>query len=64
MASKQLAFWPDGEKIPDDDVRRVYQRPPEMPELFSKSALIVGAKGVGKTTLLRYQKAIHEGVAL
>lgn len=64
MQSGQFTLWPDGEKIPDDDMERIFQQPPDMPRSFSRSALIVGSKGVGKTTLLRYQKAVHEGVAL
>jgi hypothetical protein len=54
----------DGEKIPDQRLRDIFRRPPSAPVHFRRNALIVGAKGAGKTTLIRYQKEIHEGVAL
>src|ERR1035441_5647437 len=60
----QLALWPDGEKIPDIEVRNVFRWPPNVPKKFARSTLIVGSKGAGKTTLLRYQKETHEGVAI
>jgi len=62
--SQQLILWHEGEKIPDEELTRIFQRPPSVPPYFGRSALVVGSKGAGKTTLLRYQKEIHEGVAI
>jgi len=57
-------LWVDGEQIPDDRIEEIFQQPPGLPPKFLRSALIVGARGVGKTTLFRFQKRIHEGIAL
>src|SRR5580658_4001557 len=57
-------LWVDGEQIPDDRIEEIFQQPPGLPVRFLRSALIVGARGVGKTTLFRYLRKIHEGVAV
>jgi hypothetical protein len=54
----------DGEKIADDRVREIFRQPPGAPPKFFRSSLIVGCRGVGKTTLLRYHKEVHEGIAV
>jgi len=56
--------WIDGEKIPDERVREIFRQPPGGPETFYRSSLVIGSRGVGKTTLLRYLKSIHEGIAV
>ena len=59
-------LWPDGERIPDSRIRDVFRRPPDLPGSqggFYRSSLIVGARGSGKTTLFKYLKAVHHGVA-
>lgn len=58
------SLWVDGEQIPDDRIEDIFHPPPGLPLRFLRSALIVGARGVGKTTLFRYQKCIHSGVAI
>lgn len=45
-------------------MRDIYRDAPGMPSNFYRSSLIIGSRGVGKTTLLRYQKEIHEGIAI
>src|ERR1022692_4935567 len=57
-------LWVDGEQIPDDRIEDIFHPPPGVPARFLRSALIVGARGVGKTTLFRYQKRVHCGVAV
>jgi hypothetical protein len=62
-----LAFnppWIEGEKIPDEHIRSIFQQPPGVPISFYRSSLLVGSRGVGKTTLFRYQKEIHDGIAI
>ncbi len=56
--------WVDGEKIPDEDVRRIFRQPPGAPPAFYRSSLVIGSRGVGKTTLLRYHKETHNGIAV
>lgn len=53
--------WPDAERIPEDRVRDVFRSPPGVPSRFARSALIVGARGAGKTMLFRYLKETSEG---
>jgi hypothetical protein len=64
MAS--VVTFPDGEKVPDDQVTTIFRPPPDIPEEFCRSTLIVGAKGAGKTLLLRYHRAKHteKGIAV
>lgn len=57
-------LWLDGEKIPDDRIREIFRPPPLVPATFYRSSLIIGYKGAGKTTIFRYQKAVHDGLAL
>lgn len=52
----------DGEKVPDDVVSNIFRSPPDAPARFLRSSLIVGARGSGKTLLLRQQKATHKGI--
>ena len=56
--------WVDGEKIPDDRLEEIYLHPPGVPVSFVKSQLIIGSRGVGKTTLFRFQKLRHPGIAI
>ncbi len=55
--------WLDGEKIPDDHLRDIFCVPPGIPRALHRSSLITGSKGVGKTTLLRYQEKTHIGIS-
>src|SRR5262245_16171832 len=64
MSAQLSLFWPDGEKIPDEHLQKIYRHPPLAPEKFNRGALVVGARGAGKTTLLRYQKETHSGIAI
>lgn len=57
-------LWIDGEKIPDEKIRDVFQPSPSIPTNFHRSALIIGSKGAGKTTLFRYLKSTHNGIAV
>lgn len=61
-ASREL--WLDGEKIPDERIREIFRPPPIVPSAFHRSSLIIGSKGAGKTTIFRYQKSMHNGLAL
>ncbi|MCP5106415.1 MAG: hypothetical protein GY950_23720, partial [bacterium] len=54
----------DGEKIPDNMVEKIFKQPPGVPTIFLRSNLVVGSRGVGKTTLFRYLKEIHQGTAV
>ena len=54
-------FWLDGEKIPGSTLKNIFRPVPGVPEVFSRSSLITGGRGVGKTTLLSYQKQLHDG---
>ena len=54
-------FWLDGEKIPGSTLIDIFTPVPGVPEVFSRSSLITGGRGVGKTTLLSYQRKIHDG---
>lgn len=59
-----LPPWVEGEKIPDEHLRDIFRPPPGVAAQFYRSALIIGSRGVGKTTLLRYHKLTHSGVAI
>jgi hypothetical protein len=54
-------FWLDGEKIPAPTLIDIFRPVPGVPQVFSRSSLITGGRGVGKTTLLSYQRQIHDG---
>jgi hypothetical protein len=54
----------DGEHIPDDKIRAIFQWPPDVPRSFDRSSLLIGSRGVGKSTLFRYLKVTHHGVAI
>lgn len=56
-----LDVYGEGEKIPDNRIRDVFRAPPNVPLEFHRSALIIGSRGAGKTTLFRYLKLTHEG---
>ena len=53
----------DAEKYSDAAVRQVFRRPPGLPDRFSRSTLLVGARGSGKTLFLRRQKLDHRGIS-
>lgn len=63
-------FWLDGEKIPDNYLEKIFRSPPNFPspdnifQFFNRSALVIGGRGTGKTTLFRYLKNRHVGIAL
>lgn len=59
----QLRLSLDGEHIPQQDLTRIFCRPPRVPKEFSRSSLIVGSRGAGKTTLLRVLQVRHPGIA-
>lgn len=59
-----ISPWVEGEKIPDERVREIFRPPPGVPTAFYRSSLVIGSRGVGKTTLFRYQKEIHDGIAV
>jgi len=54
----------DGEKIPEPRLAEIYVQHPDAPPQFGRSTLLVGGRGVGKTTLLRLRKHEYEGVAV
>jgi len=58
------APWIEGEKIPDSRLREIFRQPPGAPPAFYRSSLVVGSRGVGKTTLFRYHKEVHDGIAV
>lgn len=53
----------DAEKYSDEAVEALFQAPPGVPMTFRRSALLVGARGAGKTLLLRHNKLRHKGVS-
>jgi len=56
--------WIEGEKIPEEQLIQIFRPPPGVPAKFFRSSLVIGSRGAGKTTLIRYQKATHQGIAL
>lgn len=58
------ALWAEGEHIPTDRIRDIFQVPPGIPPHPSRSALLVGSRGAGKTTFLRHLGTTHKGTAL
>ena len=60
----QVKIFEDGEKIPNRKILSIYTPPPQVPEVFNRNTLIVGTRGAGKSTIIRYQKALHSGMAL
>jgi len=59
----QVELETDAEKYSDAAVRQVFRRPPGLPDRFSRSTLLVGARGSGKTLFLRHQKLAHRGTS-
>lgn len=62
--SAATAPWVEGEKIPDERIRDIFRPHPGIASKFYRSSLVIGSRGVGKTTLFRYQKETHEGVGI
>ena len=56
--------WIEGEKIPDERIQEIFRQPPDVPLRYFRSALVIGARGAGKTTLFRYLKEVHDGIAI
>jgi hypothetical protein len=54
----------DGEQIPDDRIREIFRWPPDLPRSFERSTLLIGSRGVGKSTFFRYLKVTHHGPAI
>jgi hypothetical protein len=57
-------LWVEGEQIPDEHLKEIYHHPPGIPKVCLRSHLIIGSRGVGKTTFFRFQKLSHEGIAI
>jgi len=53
----------DAEKYSDEAVLELFRLPPNLPEQFARSTLLIGARGSGKTLFLRYQKLQHRGIS-
>jgi len=54
----------DGEKVPKGKLRDLFRVPPLVPLELTRSTLLIGARGVGKTTLLRYIAASSSATAI
>jgi len=59
----QLDVQIDAEKYSHKEVLELFRPPPSMPERFTRSTLLIGARGSGKTLFLRYQKLQHRGIS-
>jgi len=64
LAETTPSIWIEGERIPDERLRDIFRPPPGVPITFLRSSLVVGSRGAGKTTLFRYQKLTHTGIAI
>lgn len=53
-------YYPEGERIPDNQLVDIFRWPPEVPFglRLTRSTLLVGSRGSGKTTLLKYVAAV------
>jgi len=58
-----VSIQTDAEKYTSDAVQHIFRKPPGLPDIFPRSALIVGARGAGKTMLMRYHKLQHDGMS-
>src|SRR5438093_1002039 len=54
----------DAEKTSTRQITENFRIPPGVEETVSRSCLIVGTRGSGKTMFLRRQRHLHHGVAL
>src|SRR5436305_778014 len=62
MSGLELFF--DGERIPRLRVAQIFRPPPGLPNRFSRSGLVVGTRGSGKTLLFRHLHEVHQGHSL
>src|SRR5258705_12804521 len=63
----QSVPWIDGEKIPEESIDKIFRNPPDLPKELLRNSLVIGSRGVGKTTWFRYLKYKHEqnkGIAI
>lgn len=58
------SLWVEGEHIPESRIADVFQAPPEIPAKPTRSALLIGSRGAGKTTFLRHLARVHPGVSI
>jgi energy-coupling factor transporter ATP-binding protein EcfA2 len=63
-SSSTPVIYTDGEKIPSAVLQQIFRQPPDVPTSFSRSTLLVGGRGSGKTTLFRHHQAAHQGMAI
>jgi hypothetical protein len=56
-------LYKDGEDIRPGDVPAIFRRPPRLPTEFDRSALIIGSRGAGKTTLFKGLRYNHSGIS-
>jgi len=60
----KVPVYLDGEQIPDDRITDIFRWPPDLPRSFGRSTLLIGSRGVGKSTFFRYLKVTHHGPAI
>lgn len=54
---------PDADKLPERIIEGTYVVPPNTESLFSRSTLLIGSRGSGKTFLLRHHRRTYSGPA-